>query len=311
MSTRTATTVSLLQTHDSLFLGADCSALQLLSVMSTGGYSDKEWAEWNGQGRSWSDEQWEWRRSQAASHERAPAEVVQAAPDPGAGPDLPEHWKVELRPDPADRNAPHKKVDFSKIQRLCNRQLKRMYGEWQAEIQRLKEEHSDALETAINSQSKTNTLLVCEKKERLEADAKYNRLVSEHEALRSQLAAEHEAQKKKMIMEYESKLLVMKNQHAEGLQIQERRAEESLDQVNRELEKSKHKQDLLAEAHQKDIRDMKSRYRAKLRQSEDEHRAYKTKVMAAVTGWHKKVNRLEKQLVAARLELELAKDPET
>ena len=219
---------------------------------------------------------------------------------------------MELRPDPADRNAQHKKVDFSKIQRLCNRQLKRMYGEWQAEIQRLKQEHSDALETAINSQSKTNTLLVCEKKERLEVDAKYNRLVSEHEALRSQLAAEHEAQKKKkMTMEYESKLLVMKNQHAEGLQIQERRAEESLDQVNRELEKSKHKQDLLAEAQQKDIKDIKSRYRAKLRQSEDEQRAYKTKVTAAVTGWHKKVNRLEKQLVAARLELELAKDPET
>ena len=175
-----------------------------------------------------------------------------------------------------------------------------MYGDWQAQINLLQQEHSDALETAINSESKTNTLLVCEKKERLEVDAKYNRLVSEHEALRAQLAGQHEAQKKKMIMEYESKLLAMKNQHAEGLQLQERRAEESLDQVDRELEKSKHKQDLLAEAQQKDIKDMKSRYPAKLRQSEHERRAYKTEVTAAVTGWHKKVNRLEAGEAAGR-----------
>ena len=126
---------------------------------------------------------------------------------------LPERWKVVLERKPGEQ---HRAKDFSDIQRVCNRKLKRLYNEWQEEVEKLGAEHTAKLEAISAATSVGSAGQALLQQQLLQKDTELKELTAQLEAAQATAAtagAECEKKLEEMGKQHEQAMAELKAEH--------------------------------------------------------------------------------------------------
>ena len=155
--------------------------------------------------QTWTDEEWaEWRRQRQQEQQQAQPPRPPQQETPTSLLPLPPSWKVVLPP--AAPNQAHKSSDFSEMQRTANRQLRKMYTQWQNEVEQLKAQNNMVATSAIFNQASGNASLIGE---RNKAEEKQKEL----DALREEMEMKHRREIKEVRRGNREKLKKFREEH--------------------------------------------------------------------------------------------------
>ena len=245
--------------------------------------------------RTCTDDEWKaWREAEAAKAKAAPKGAASSSQDDDPGGmrhyrfELPEDWRV--KPHVSGDYRMHGPKDFSGVVRTSNRVLKKMYNQWQSELEASDQAHAEENRVATLHAAQ----LQCEK-------------TQQSATLASALEAEKTLKSAKARLE--AILEMEKQSNKLAFSEAEKRHKMALDAAEKqhEIEKVAIFKEL-KEKHDKEQRDAvsmaKQAARQKIRGIENDYLGFKVKVDTSIKAWRKKVGKLRYDLKVKEAELQ-------
>ena len=182
---------------------------------------------------------------------------------------------------PAAPNQAHKSSDFSEMQRTANRQLRKMYTQWQNEVEQLKAQNNMVATSAIFNQASGNASLIGERNRAEEKQKELDALREENSKLK-EFQARAQATLAETSADCDAKLKAQEADHKLQMQSQADGFKSQKLLLTMEYEATKlaavqTQREELEMKHRREIKEVRRSNREKLKKFREEHFLYKTK----------------------------------